>query len=168
MSDVDDYIRAHRDRFTREALTEQLLGAGHERDAIEAAWRRVDAQDGAVAQPVAVGTGTRITSIVLILVVIAAYAYVGFIGVIGLSFAATGFHGGSVGTIFSLAMLVYGIAMLAGLAFAIRRIWRAPSRGGGASAITVAVGVALLVLIGVNGGCIAGAFVAQGLRSIAP
>src|SRR5215212_2785034 len=162
MSDVDDYIRAHRDRFTRDALTEQLLEAGHEPEAINAAWGRVEAQDGAVAAPVTVGTGSRIVSVVLILIVIAGYAYVGFIGVAGLSIAATGFHGGSVGTIFSIAMLVYGIAMLAGLAFAIRRIWRSPAVGGG-SAMIVAVGVAALMLIGISGGCIVGAFVASGL-----
>jgi len=64
-------------------------------------------------------------------------------------------------------MLVYGIAMLAGLAFAIRRIWRSPALGGG-SAMIAAVGVAGLLLVGISGGCIAGAVVASGLRSIVP
>lgn len=40
MSELDNYIAANRDRYTREAITDQLLAAGHSRAAIDAAWER--------------------------------------------------------------------------------------------------------------------------------
>lgn len=44
-SPIDDYIRATRDQYTREAITDQLLASGHERAAIEAAWDTATAGD---------------------------------------------------------------------------------------------------------------------------
>jgi hypothetical protein len=42
MSDpIEDYIRANRDHYPREALTEQMVAAGHDRAAIDAAWGRL-------------------------------------------------------------------------------------------------------------------------------
>ncbi len=38
---MDEYIRSHRDRFTREAITAELEEAGHPRAEIRAAWERV-------------------------------------------------------------------------------------------------------------------------------
>jgi hypothetical protein len=39
---IDDYIRQNHDRYTREAVRDQLLAAGHDPAAIDAAWARVD------------------------------------------------------------------------------------------------------------------------------
>lgn len=42
MSDpIEDYIRANRDKYAREALTEQLVAGGHNPAAVEGAWNRV-------------------------------------------------------------------------------------------------------------------------------
>lgn len=40
MPELDDYILANRDQYTREAMTEQLIAAGYDRAAIDDAWRR--------------------------------------------------------------------------------------------------------------------------------
>ncbi|MDQ2935831.1 MAG: hypothetical protein M3R49_12820 [Chloroflexota bacterium] len=45
---IADYIRAHRDRYTREAITQQLIAAGYEPAAVEATW---DALRGDAANP---------------------------------------------------------------------------------------------------------------------
>jgi hypothetical protein len=42
MNDVVDYIRANRTRYTREAVSHQLLAAGHSREVIAAAWEVAD------------------------------------------------------------------------------------------------------------------------------
>lgn len=38
---IDEFIRQHRDRLTREAITQQLEAAGYGRSAIDAAWVRI-------------------------------------------------------------------------------------------------------------------------------
>jgi hypothetical protein len=50
-TEVDEYIRANRDRYTREAITAHLVAAGHDRAAVEAAWQRAEAPPGAAARP---------------------------------------------------------------------------------------------------------------------
>jgi len=47
--DLVQYIRANRDRYTREAITAVLVGAGHDPAAIEAAWALVAIDGGASA-----------------------------------------------------------------------------------------------------------------------
>jgi len=43
--EIVSYIREHRDTYTREAITQHLLEAGHSQEAIDAAWwRTVDAE----------------------------------------------------------------------------------------------------------------------------
>ncbi|HEX7196630.1 MAG TPA: hypothetical protein VF364_07320, partial [Candidatus Limnocylindria bacterium] len=42
---IADFIRANRRTYTREAITQQLLDAGHERAAIDATWAMLDAPD---------------------------------------------------------------------------------------------------------------------------
>lgn len=41
MTEIDDYIRANRGTYTDEAIRETLVSAGHDRLAVEAAFRRV-------------------------------------------------------------------------------------------------------------------------------
>ena len=42
---IADYIRDHRGKYTREALTQQLLDAGYTREAIDATWAVLDTPD---------------------------------------------------------------------------------------------------------------------------
>jgi hypothetical protein len=49
---IADYIRANRDKYTRDAIRGQLLAAGHTPDAIDEAWRVLE------AEPLAVPPGT--------------------------------------------------------------------------------------------------------------
>jgi len=44
---IDEYIRQNRDRYTREAVRQQLIAAGHDPVAIEAAWERIAASSAA-------------------------------------------------------------------------------------------------------------------------
>ena len=44
-SRIADYIREHRSRYTREAITQQLVDAGHERESIDATWAALDTPD---------------------------------------------------------------------------------------------------------------------------
>ena len=46
-ADIAAYLRANMTRYTREALDQRLLGAGHAPDAIAAAWATVAADDAA-------------------------------------------------------------------------------------------------------------------------
>lgn len=62
---IDDYIRENRDRYTREAIHEQLLAAGHNVASIDAAWERV----GNGSEPPVVGWRLR-GRVFLVLVVV--------------------------------------------------------------------------------------------------
>ena len=42
---IEDYIRANRNDHSREALTAQMVAAGHDPGAIEATWNRVNESD---------------------------------------------------------------------------------------------------------------------------
>ena len=44
---MTDYIRANRDRYSREAIRAQLIAAGHDSAAIDAAWEKVTRLDPA-------------------------------------------------------------------------------------------------------------------------
>jgi hypothetical protein len=46
-ADIAGYLRANQTRYTREALDQRLLGAGHAPDAIAAAWDAIAAEDAA-------------------------------------------------------------------------------------------------------------------------
>lgn len=57
MSDpIEDYIRAHRDQYPHEALTDQMMAVGYDRVAIDAAWDRVQAPSPSTSQPAAGST----------------------------------------------------------------------------------------------------------------
>ena len=42
---IADYIRDHRGKYTREALTQQLIDSGYTREAIDATWAALDTPD---------------------------------------------------------------------------------------------------------------------------
>lgn len=59
---IRDFIAANRDRYTREAITDQLVAAGHDRALIDQAW---EAQTPAVA-PAERATDPRMVAYVLL------------------------------------------------------------------------------------------------------
>jgi len=48
---IDEYIRANRDRYTRAAITQQLTDAGHDTAAVDAGWTASDAEVEATRGP---------------------------------------------------------------------------------------------------------------------
>lgn len=56
---IDEYIRQNRDRYTREAIRQQLTAAGHDLAAIDAAWERVEASSTTPALPAGWRPGWR-------------------------------------------------------------------------------------------------------------
>jgi hypothetical protein len=154
--DIDAYIRDNRGRYTRAALDDRLRLAGHDDAAIAAAWARVDAADGTERPSPAPATNRGVGTVLLIVLVIVGYAFVGFWGFLGIEYSASGLSGREIAPMFTLAIGAYVIVMLVGLAIAIRRIWRAPGLGRGAEAIWGALAMAILLLVGISGGCIVG------------
>jgi hypothetical protein len=149
MNEIDDYLRANRDRFTRQALTKTLVDAGHDPAAVEAAWSRLGsgpvdhwAPSTAPDEPPhgQAGVGT------VLLVVLALLVYG---GAILLAVAAISFGGG-----ISVLMIVYVIAMLVGLVHSVRQLLSAPKRGLGTGPIWGAVGISVLIFIGLSGACL--------------
>ena len=49
--EILDYVRANRARYNREAITAQLIAAGHEQGSIDEAWATVSAEVEAAAGP---------------------------------------------------------------------------------------------------------------------
>jgi uncharacterized protein Smg (DUF494 family) len=146
---IDAYLAKNRDRYPREQLDDVLQKAGHDPAEIEAAWARLDAP-GAMTwsemkkvkgPPGRPGAGTYL------LIVIAVLCYGAAIVAAGATIA----YGGAV----SILMLVYVIAMIAGLVYSVRRLLRAPTLGEGASAIGVAFAISIVIFVGLSGACFA-------------
>jgi hypothetical protein len=85
VNELDEYLRANRDSFTREALTRRLIDEGHDPAEVEAAWARVKVGDGAAATPIE-GPPRRpgIGTFLLMGAVVVGYGYVGAFGVFGI------------------------------------------------------------------------------------
>jgi len=66
---IRDYIRANRDRYTREAITAQLAAGGHDPDDIEAAWDETE-RAGSPPEP----TGPVAAWVLAILIVLGVVA----------------------------------------------------------------------------------------------
>lgn len=153
MNEIDDYLRANRDAFTRDALTRRLVESGRDPAEVEAAWSRVGLGPLAGGMPGSVpaatptgkaGIGTRL------LVVAAILVYGGAIALAGIAIS----RGGAI----SILMIVYIIAMLFGLVHSVRRLLAAPTRGNGVGPIWWSVGLAFIIFVGLSGAC----FVALG------
>ena len=136
---IDDYIAANSDLYTDDALTTQLLDAGHDRAAIDAAFARVRARRTAAAS--SPGAGTVLLALLLGL---------GYVGACVLAAFALG-----VGGAVTALMLVYIVAMAAGGTWSIRRLLRASTRGAGGTAIAVGLAISVVVFIGISGACFA-------------
>jgi len=155
MNELDAYLAENRDRYTREALTKTLVDAGHDPAAVEAAWSRVEGgpigrwtptpSDAPAEAPTGkAGPGTML---------LAAFAIL----VYGGSIAAAAWAIGAGGAV-SILMIVYVIAMIAGLVYSVRRLLEAPTRGPGWGPIWGAVGLSFVIFVGLSGAC----FVALG------
>jgi hypothetical protein len=173
VNELDDYLRANHDAYTREALTRRLVEEGHDPAEVEAAWARIESipisQWAPSGAPVDAPKGKAgIGTVLLIIVAVVGYGYVGFIGVLGIGFSASGFGGRPTGSLYTIEIPVYVIAMLAGLFVAVRRIWRSPSLGRGASAIGGAFLAAIAILIGISGACVFGTIAVGAVRNVVP
>jgi hypothetical protein len=153
MNELDDYLRANRDAYTRDALTQRLIDAGHDPAAVEEAWSRIGAgpisqwtaSEGPVEAPRGqAGIGTVLLAIAL---------FLGYGGSILLAALAI-----SYGSVVSILMIVYVVAMIAGLVYSLRRLFRAPRTASGWGPIWIAVGLSVTIFIGLSGAC----FVALG------
>jgi len=175
MNELDDYLRANRDAFTREALTRRLIDEGHDPADVEAAWARIGAgpinqwaaSDGPVSAPRGrAGIGTFL----LIIAVVLGYGYVTFLGLAGIVVsAAYGPSGGAQSgghPAATILALVYGIAMVIGLGYSVRRLYRAPSIRTGGSVIGAAFGISVVVLLGISGVCVVGVLASNALGGL--
>ena len=161
MNELDAYLAANREGYTREALTTELVKAGHDPAAIEEAWARVTAADAAAedvratpiqhwdaGRPVATpASATRLGGGTVLLIVFVVFAYVAAIVAAGIFI----FYGGAV----SLLMLAYVITMIVGLVYSVRRLRAAPTVRTGGSAIGVAFAISVVIFIGLSGVCFA-------------
>ena len=75
---MTDYIRANRDRYSREAIRAQLIAAGHDSAAIDAAWEKVTGT-GRSEVPTPRGAGGFVSGLALVLYLL------GFLGVLPLA-----------------------------------------------------------------------------------
>jgi hypothetical protein len=171
MNDIDEYLRANRDAFTREALTRRLVESGHDPADVDAAWARLDlAKDRARPRPTGSGGRPGTGTYQLIGATVLGYGYATLLGLAGISVSAVygvpgGNHPGGHETAQLLA-LVYGLAMIAGLGYSAVRLYRAPSAREGGSAIGRAFAIAVVVLVGINGVCVAGVVATNALGAL--
>jgi hypothetical protein len=159
LEDLDQYLRANRDRYTRDALTAEAIKAGHEPADVEAAWQRIDRADAGLSPSSPPAGRPGLGTVLLIGAIVLGYGYAALAGISGIGLTAYygragGAQAGS-STGATILMAVYVIAMLVGLVYSARQIYRAPSLGRGASAIGGALAISLVVLVGMNGACFA-------------
>ena len=141
MNEIDDYLRANRDRFTRTVLTQRLIDEGNDPAAVEAAWMRVEAEHPAGRALPGPGAGTVLLGVLLALAYGAA---------IVLAFFAI-----SIGGAVAILMIAYIAAMSVGGFWSIRQLVRAPTRERGVAVIAVAGAVSIVVFVGLSGLCVA-------------
>ena len=147
--DLRTYIREHRTTYTRDALTAELVTAGHATADIEAAWAQVEAEDAAAAARGPVGwvaaeerpyvRGAR----TVLAMVIVGLAYIGS----ALWFLSAGAFSSNV-----IVVWLYTVATIAAAAFLLRRLGRATS----ASVVTGTFLLAVVLYVGLAGACIGG------------
>ena len=158
MSDVDDYLdkylAEHHERYTREALTKELIEAGNDPAAVEAAWARLAPSAEAAAPNAGLwppgsaesgerGIGSSAGSVLATIVIVCAY------GASILAAGAAAFFGGAV----TVLMIAYVIAMGAGLVYSLRRLDRATSARDGAEGVGIVFVISVLIFIGLSGTC---------------
>jgi hypothetical protein len=150
------YLRQNRGRYTREALTQTLVEAGHELAAVEAAWQQLEAvawppPPANERAPAAAGRGTTIAVVLLALLVIAVYGFVGYLGFVGILLVSTYPHRPGIEVI----LAAYIVAMLIGAIISLAKLARAPSTGRPAAAIAGAMAISFVIIVGLSGLCLA-------------
>jgi hypothetical protein len=137
---IADYIRANRGQYTREAITQQLVQAGHDRAAVDAAWEQL-----ATGEAPAGRQGTNLAPYVWIVYWLGAgiILTITLIAVVG-SGGGAGFAGFGIGWLVAYLLLTYLPA---------RAMARARPIGGGGM-LAVIVGVPLLVVLIGGGICL--------------
>jgi hypothetical protein len=146
--DLVHYIREHRATYTREALTAELVAAGHDTADVEAAWAQLDAEDATAppatawavpdTKPYERGPAT------VILMLVVALGYLASVAV----FVFGNLGGGR----YNVVVILYTVAMFAVGAFVLRQMGRASSMGTVVGAFLIAV----VLYVGLAGACIAG------------
>lgn len=139
---IADYIRANRGQYTREAITQQLVDAGHDRGAVEAAWTRLEDEE-----PLAGAGGRNLARYVWILYWLGA----GIIVVITL-IATVGSGGGG-----GLGFLGFGLGWLVAyllLTYLPARAMAGARPTGTGGMLAVIVGVPLVVVVIGGGICL--------------
>lgn len=133
---IDEYIRDHRARYTREAITQQLAAAGYARQAVDDAWERL-----ATEEPQGAAAGRNLSLYVWILYWLGASIILAITIISTVGSGGAGFTGFGIGWLIAYLALTY----LPARAMARAR----PS--GTAGVLAVIVGVPLIVLL-IGGG----------------
>lgn len=147
MSDeVVQYLREHRATYTREALAAELGAAGYEPADVDAAWARLEAEDAATTPASDAPASYNHGLAAVLLMVFVAIAYLGSI-----AWFFPLFFSEDPGR-YSVLVVLYTVAMLAGGAFVLRRMLRATTSGALAGAFLLAVAT----YVGLSGACVVG------------
>jgi hypothetical protein len=143
--DLIDYLQAHRHAYTREALTGQLVQAGHDPAEVEAAWRLVE-----VLALRSQSMGSRFTQDVTVILgglIVLVYG-------IGIALALLGASiGGSVGS-HPGVMLGYGVGLAIAGGLALYSLQRLPQRRHRLQALIGTAVFAVVALVGLSGLCV--------------
>jgi hypothetical protein len=132
------YVRTNRDRFTDEALREAAAKAGYTDAEITAAWAA--AADPKRSVPTDRRTNTGVVIVVAVLFAAAVYALPGLLGAIGR---------GDIAVVPGLALLLVGL-----VGWVVLRETRPSLASGLGWGVLLAVGLPLIVVLGILGICL--------------
>ena len=130
---IDEYIRQNRDRYTREAIRQQLIAAGHDRSAIDAGWERVGAVSTTPTRPAGWRPGWREFLVLLV------------VGAIGAALVWAGFDYGA-GVI---APIVYAVIFSIGFGLAKLISILVDQGRNNAAAVLLAIAAAVTAYLGI-------------------
>ena len=149
---VRAYILEHRDTYTREVITRQLVEAGHDPIAVEVAWSHVAGTGaGTGMSPAAPSARARRTARELGHLILLIYGLAALAALWGI-FAMGSFTGRPDEDLFARVWLaLYAVALIVG-GLAIRRFLR----GAGWQRVLLGILAGVLVFVGLSGACLAG------------
>ena len=138
---IADYIRDHRGKYTREALTQQLLDAGYTREGIDATWAVLDTPDpddtageGFWGRFFLVLIGINVAVLVLVGLGTGSFSSPDRLGLLAILGVALGIG----------ALIAWGVVALVG-----------PSRMGRNTAMVIGFGIPLVFSLLIGGSCYA-------------
>lgn len=157
--DLVAYVLGNRAAFTKEALTVELMAAGHAPEAIEAAWTEVEALDVAVqgqvgapsdgalpASGTAKSTRQSVLQAIAILFALVAAA-IGMFALVAMS---------NNRPLIQLYLVLFPVQIVLATRWVVRRIGRSESLRAGAVDVTLGwLFAPPLILLGIMGGCYA-------------